>query len=129
MFGKKKQPETLLVAYMKHVSQPGNRKYIQQQMEELRERAGYDHVVVVEVEKDENVRLEALSVEGMTRLDMETFVKAINNPQEPNEKLKKAGEKYTEWDEERMNIIGQNGNDGIHYDTGNENGTDNNKAS
>ena len=21
-----------------------------------------------------------------------------------------------EWDEERMNIIGQNGNDGIHYD-------------
>ena len=31
-------------------------------------------------------------------------------------KLKKVIMKEEEWDEERINIIGQNGNDGIHYD-------------
>jgi len=54
----------------------------------------------------------------------------LDNPRQPNDKLKKAVEKYKEVIiekkdivvddmedlETRMNIIGQNGNDGLHYD-------------
>ena len=41
------------------------------------------------------------------------------NEDPPNEALKQAAEKYKDWEgeaEKRMNIIGQNGNDGIHYE-------------
>ena len=30
-------------------------------------------------------------------------------------KYKELDAKYTEWDEERVDIIGQNGNEGLHY--------------
>jgi hypothetical protein len=52
--------------------------------------------------------------------DISTIVKASENPSPPNEALKKAAEKERkefDWDaaEKRMEIIGQNGNDGEHY--------------
>ena len=50
--------------------------------------------------------------------DISKIVKESENPTPPNEELKKAAVDYKEWedDEERMNIVGQNGNDGLHYD-------------
>ena len=34
---------------------------------------------------------------------------------EPADSIKKAMEEAIEWNDERMDIIGQNGNDGLHY--------------
>ncbi len=50
--------------------------------------------------------------------DISKIVKESENPTPPNEALKKAAVDYKEWEdaEERMNIVGQNGNDGLHYD-------------
>jgi len=50
--------------------------------------------------------------------DVSKLVKESENPSPPNEALKKAAVDYKEWEdaEERMNIVGQNGNNGEHYE-------------
>jgi hypothetical protein len=99
--------------------------------------------------KQINDKLDGLS-ELVTRIDakildintkLEELIKALHEYDddniysgydEPNEALLKAAGLYNEkvapcrghdaasWDEERMNIIGQNGNEGIHYVTNEE---------
>ena len=50
--------------------------------------------------------------------DISKIVKESENLTPPNEALKKEVVAYEEWEdaEKRMNIVGQNGNDGLHYD-------------
>lgn len=47
--------------------------------------------------------------------DISTIVKLSENPSPPNEELKEAVVDHKEWEEaeKRMNVIGQNGNDGV----------------
>ena len=54
--------------------------------------------------------------------DISKIVKEYENPTPPNETLKKAAVDYKEWEdaEKRMNIVGQNGNNGEHYNTASE---------
>lgn len=50
--------------------------------------------------------------------DVETIIESSKNPPAPNESLVEAAKEF-DWEasEKRMDIIGQNGNDGEHYDS------------
>jgi len=50
--------------------------------------------------------------------DAETVLESIENPPEPNDKLKNAAQEWRENEKQmnkRQDIIGQNGNEGDHY--------------
>ena len=65
--------------------------------------------------KEENLYGE--KVLDLSPRDVSTIVKSSENPPPPNEALKKAAKIYDEEaTEERIKVIGQNGNDGEHYE-------------
>ena len=55
----------------------------------------------------------------LPKSDAETILEAIENPPEPNDKLKKAVQEWRENEKQmnkRQDTIGQNGNNGDHYE-------------
>ena len=65
-----KKYEPILVLYMQHLDMPGNAKMLSNQLHNLKEKTGYENMVVINVNSEENVRLELISVEGTKKLDM-----------------------------------------------------------